>query len=1008
MELNQFDLYQNEDSKDLTIVWSHLTKDEEKLGRFKVFLAREIRRLNRLKNIEWAHMGNWTEQEWKDSKITSYEWNNVNQFVDANIVAMSIALEDLSNNDEKSPLTVIPKHLEHLLKKGNHYASLDESELDDLAYFKITCDDSDSYNFAGYLDTEEAFFTDRNQLLGYFESYFFNQDGKVDVCYDIDNQVQMCSSYRPYHHEYMPHMAARYVKDVKRVAIVGKGDSLLLHEVMKYPDLEKVINLELDQTVTRKSFKHYRADPYYHDPRVDWWYGDVAKSLQILPESYYGSFDLVLVDLNERVLAKELSPGGEDVLSALTKLVSPETGVIVKNELFFNKIAKHFDYATEFYYESAMVCSETLALGSNGIDFFHAPIYNHGIKSMKNLLYKHPTTKQERHAMVHDFRSKDTSASCEEKKDDEATEKDYASLGVMEIFTLEEIKGSILSWGMFMKVFIERLGFNIIENDVFPIQEDGLAVFVMEEGYLVSRTFKGKEASSSFSMTEIRDGADLKGFAIGLEVYLWSQTERIGEFKNIFQKGFQADVVSSHKIVVGGMFGTKNWKSDSMKIGPPLKSKTTDCKEKDPAEPVSSFKDMIAIGDIVTREVVGLTGAKKIYATVICGHEEEVCQSLDSLSKHNNVVEVVPIYDCTLGVEIDEPKLYACERSIFEQLRKNTRSDLLVMDELASKTLHRVVNSILDPSANRKEILRAHSVVTTWSTNDEDESWRMEFLDRFRKQIHHDPVKMGEFWVESEEGSDVFRLGVVATKDRKSVGRFDEFEDAVRKNLPKGWTFSLRNIHGGLYNWVKHHNPKEFSESDYDKTAANHHFDNQKPIFLQTVLQYEGSDAMKALTAKGTGPDCNFVEKLIYGAAITEGEVDSSDKYELKRVSTGDGCVVVLLAEKFDVVSVWDGKDYLSINLVGPSEGLDAFMYDQKIRQLSPFEPVATDVQPRGMGRVVNIPADLKTIDRFKLAESQMSGGHVEHDHEDEEEDEEDEEADDDAYVRYDDEHDEL
>jgi spermidine synthase len=38
---------------------------------------------------------------------------------------------------------------------------------------------------------------------------------------------------------------------VKRVVFVGGGDSMLLHEVLKYKDLEIVLGLELDQKVTR-------------------------------------------------------------------------------------------------------------------------------------------------------------------------------------------------------------------------------------------------------------------------------------------------------------------------------------------------------------------------------------------------------------------------------------------------------------------------------------------------------------------------------------------------------------------------------------------------------------------------------------------------------------------------------------------------------------------------------------------------------------------------------------
>ena len=36
---------------------------------------------------------------------------------------------------------------------------------------------------------------------------------------------------------------------------------------------------------------------------VEWWFGDSAKSLLMLPKSYFGFFDLVVVDLSETVMS---------------------------------------------------------------------------------------------------------------------------------------------------------------------------------------------------------------------------------------------------------------------------------------------------------------------------------------------------------------------------------------------------------------------------------------------------------------------------------------------------------------------------------------------------------------------------------------------------------------------------------------------------------------------------------------------------------------------------------
>ena len=129
------------------------------------------------------------------------------------------------------------------------------------------------------------------------------------------------------------HKPAKYIKeDIKRVLFVGAGDSGLLNEIVKYPNLELVVGLELDQHVTRMAFKHFGARPHYDDERVQWWYGDASKTLLMLPKDYFGSFDMVLVDLSDTIFA--LSVSGElDVIGALSLLLRPG-GVFAMNEVY--------------------------------------------------------------------------------------------------------------------------------------------------------------------------------------------------------------------------------------------------------------------------------------------------------------------------------------------------------------------------------------------------------------------------------------------------------------------------------------------------------------------------------------------------------------------------------------------------------------------------------------------------------------------------------------------------
>jgi hypothetical protein len=153
-----------------------------------------------------------------------------------------------------------------------------------------------------------------------------------DTCFNLDTIFQMCGSYWPYYHEVQVHKAAKYIQqDIKRVLFVGAGDNGLLNEIVKYPSLELVVGLELDQHVARLAFKHFGAQPHYHNEKVQWWYGDASKTLFMLPKEYFGSFDLVLVDLSDTIFALTVSDK-LDVVGALSLLLRPG-GVFAMNEL---------------------------------------------------------------------------------------------------------------------------------------------------------------------------------------------------------------------------------------------------------------------------------------------------------------------------------------------------------------------------------------------------------------------------------------------------------------------------------------------------------------------------------------------------------------------------------------------------------------------------------------------------------------------------------------------------
>jgi len=76
---------------------------------------------------------------------------------------------------------------------------------------------------------------------------------------------------------------------------------------------------------------------------VEWWFGDASKSILLLPKDYFGSFDLVLIDLSETVASFKVT-GSLDVLEALTLLMKDD-GIFVKNEAYHQELAAMFEFS---------------------------------------------------------------------------------------------------------------------------------------------------------------------------------------------------------------------------------------------------------------------------------------------------------------------------------------------------------------------------------------------------------------------------------------------------------------------------------------------------------------------------------------------------------------------------------------------------------------------------------------------------------------------------------------
>ncbi len=115
----------------------------------------------------------------------------------------------------------------------------------------------------------------------------------------IDNMV-MCTERDEFiYHEMLVHVAAQVQKQLKKVLVIGGGDGGTVREVLRYPSVESVTMVEIDEAVVRASREHLSSISLELDnPKLNLIIGDGIKYLR---EADDESFDLIIVDGSDPV-----------------------------------------------------------------------------------------------------------------------------------------------------------------------------------------------------------------------------------------------------------------------------------------------------------------------------------------------------------------------------------------------------------------------------------------------------------------------------------------------------------------------------------------------------------------------------------------------------------------------------------------------------------------------------------------------------------------------------------
>lgn len=833
---------------------------------------------------------------------------------------------------------------------------------------------NDPYDDGNHEDFEEV--ADERSL---YQRVIFEENLKAgDKCLRLDNTLQQCSSYRPHYHEPFVHQSASYLNEgmmsgVKRVVFVGGGDSMLLHEVLKYDGLEMVLGLELDQKVTRNSFEHFKTQPHFDDPRVQWWFGDGAKSLTLLPRSYFGTFDLVLLDLSETVMSMTVTKG-LDVFGAMKLLLGPK-GILVKNDFgYFEKLAKVFDTCLQLLMKDVTyICDYELVLcGSDKVNLL-SPTFDHlegvGEGKVKTLVYRPQDDLDNHWGPVTDYSKYwGEPRDCQVGGADDGTnEEGVAYAGVLMIVEAENVSASLVDpkyVAVVLATPLRQLGYTVLSTIARPSSEGGGDVIAisMTEGYVLFESWPDAKYCK-------------------LDIHLWGGFEKQDNIRSELLRvlGVAPGDWQSYRIVTGGMRGAHTRSRDLKTVGPDL-TKIGQCEPVEEGSPRgithnSSYGDEAALGavidaglTVIVDTMIGKSGANPV---VFCGVPGTACRAKINLEAQG-YSNLITLWTCSPEEE-REMDSSAYNRGMALQ---KWREAIAIADtkdfslcgkkaDVALKEISTKVQGInlvvVDALAPSQLVLGSHQYwLKYWKSIKKPSLLLVPILDKtdkvrtffLKSRYNHadiEPDYYSELY--AGDGTKTMSFGIIHAGNSNSLQKLMQAQAKLDENDAVKFTDIRKVTIRGAMREQNKYNPVTFSWKDYDQRPGLEQFYGQRPIGLQSV--YQLGAALKSKTDLSASGIKKAFTSVVQKLDKTWDKTSSKDTFH----EIGEGALYVSLSPMGQIAVTWDGSASIIVNI---------FTYDEKVNHSELFVAPFTDrlspemnlqlkdEMPRGYGKVIN------------------------------------------------------
>ena len=761
-----------------------------------------------------------------------------------------------------------------------------------------------------------------HQLMTFWQSKEGDYEDK-DVVMKIERNWESCHSNRAHYHELFVHYPASYISEVKRVMFLGGGDNMILHEVLKYETLEAVVGLELDKGVNQGSFVYFETLPHYDDSRVEWWFGDAKKSLQLLPKSYLASFDLIIVDMQNKII------DFLNIMEDVHRYAHPTHGVIVRNEDRGWGTNVPFAVHNVDYYDGdvPVFCHQPFTMGSNVVDFTTATRTLHEDVAAKNVYYGPVVPMGDLFDNWYNYRRENKFGAVQ------SLSPPSISAGILMVLELEQVQTEGNSADVISNA-LKGAGVSILEAHVSNSANGAKKMaFTAKEGYVLVRAFPEEQYYS-------------------FDVKLWSNQEKMNTIKESLVKALGSKVASSYRIVSAGIAGVMSTDQND-KTGDDTQANLSDCKEGEcKATDIDPAVSLVTATEKVLSSIVS---PQESEILVLCGEAFERCEVANTAKNYSPSSTVTIIHACPVSTPVFDcdSKIRASIRSI---AKRGKKVDAILIDSLAPKQSGQNLHRIFSRAEYRDSVLSETVVVASLRVENTSQAsssaWLRVLLDEFRTVFYpYNPSFHGEVIFYSPDRSE---SGLRASIFSANNGNFYENIVTIVGEIisATGLVSDIQYVKNGMNNYAADFVPTiEFGRKSYsDRIAARAQRKEQKFMGRQAVWQYEAKGKQSEYTSTTIMSQVERVLSLM--------EMKKDD--EIISAKIGDGVIIFGMFEGGDVSVLYDGKSRLDVNLFTLNQ--DKQVHDNFEQQFAKTVPLVSlelgDMQPRGSGRVVAFEED--------------------------------------------------